>query len=764
MKKAALLILIMTALLLTGCSEQEGEALPAPSPTADPYEAYRGSLFISELMGENRATLPDEAGLFLSWAELRNSGAEPVSLEGWSMVCGGEEWLLPAKSLEPGQLLLLYGDDFDFSGERLSLVSPSGLVVDGVSLLPCEKDASLVRGEGENMQISLWPSPGFENAAAGYEALCQSRKGGALLINEVSVFDLDGEHDWVEIINASDGEICTEGWYLSDEYDNRDKWQLPALTLQPGQLKLIRCGEESGEATFSLDSYREEIYLSAPDGSLSDYAALHDVPLGGSMGRMPGEGGFFYFAKATPAGENGEGKRCISAAPTALTPCGVFDGVESVTLELEAEGSIFYTTDGSYPGSASIPYTGAIEIDKTCVIRAVAVEDGALASDALTLTYIINEGHCLPVISLVLDDWKSFSKVYTAGWRGPRYGANLSFFEEGGSFSMDCLAELKGWTSRSQPKKSLGVSFKGVTGGMLQYDLFGNGITEFASLSIRAGQDYTFAYIRNELFQNILLDIESEALAQESRYSVLYLNGKYWGLYCLKEDFSKQFYASHEGVSRESVESHRTFIEDNPVFRQEVYGFCLENDLSKAENYEELCRRLDIDAFIDWYIIEGYSANTDIRGNTRYFRSAENGGRWKVALFDLDWAMYYHNSAFNALSRGWCNAVYEQTPILSSLMENETFRKKLIARYAELIKGPLSNESMLERIDLMAEKIEPEVSRDRLRWRLSYERWLKEIEKLKSYIVSNDYDEFCTEQLSKLLYLSPEEREMYFGE
>ena len=46
--------------------------------------------------------------------------------------------------------------------------------------------------------------------------------------------------------------------------------------------------------------------------------------------------------------------------------------VESVSVELNGEGTIYYTTDGSYPDGRSIRYTGPFPVEDGTVIRAVA--------------------------------------------------------------------------------------------------------------------------------------------------------------------------------------------------------------------------------------------------------------------------------------------------------------------------------------------------------------------------------------------------------
>ncbi len=782
-----LILVLLLLMLLSGCAKPAGKmpeptTVPTPVPTSDPCEGFIGKLIISEVMTKNHATLSDDKGTFPDWIELANLSGETIQLEKWHLSDdeGKEGWEFPAVSIEPGAFLLIYADgrestgsrlhaDFSLSAwETLSLVSPGATVIDCVELTETEADCSLVFTDGEPQQCK-WPSPGFENSPVGYEAFCLSRScGGPLVINEASVFDLNGGYDWVELKNISEAAVDLSGFYLSDDREDRAKWKLPGQNLAAGAVVLVYCHREDSAqnaalAPFSLSGEREELYLSSSDGELLDFASLHDIPLHGSMGRSPEREGFVYFTAPSPASQNGEGVRRISEKPAALSEDGVFNGVDSVMAELSARGTIYYTTDGTVPNTASDIYTGTLEIKGTSVLRAIAVEEGALPSPALTLSYIINEEHKLPVISLVVDDKARFDRIYSGGIRDVYCTGNVAFYEADGGFNQGCLVDLKGWTSRSLPKNSLGVKFKGALGGDLEYDVFDNGINTHSSLSIRAGQDYTFAYIRNELFQEICLDMDSQVLTQESKYSVLYINGEYRGLYCLKEDLSRSYYAAHAGVSKESVEVYKAHFETNANFREEVYNYCRYNNLADPECYEVICSRINIDSFVDWFIIQGYSANTDLRGNTRYYRSTENGNKWTVALYDLDWAFHDPNAAFAVIPYRFGIVGVEIPEVILSLLESEDFRKALLTRYSQLSKTLLSDESVLARIDSMAAEIEPEVGRDRQRWNLSLEAWYKRVDDLRRFITDYDYGNFCIDQVGDLLRLTDEEREYWFG-
>ena len=150
---------------------------------------------------------------------------------------------------------------------------------------------------------------------------------------------------------------------------------------------------------------------------------------------------------------------------------------------------------------------------------AVAVEPDAAPSRPLNLCFIINEGHTLPVLSLVTDEANKMEFIYRTGKTGQILSGTAGFFEPGGGgFTAACGVSMRGHTSLKLPKKSLGVDFTGFADGAVDYDLFGAGVQSIAGLSVRAGQDYSQATIRDELFQDLCLEAGNRALGAYSIY------------------------------------------------------------------------------------------------------------------------------------------------------------------------------------------------------------------------------------------------------
>ena len=78
------------------------------------------------------------------------------------------------------------------------------------------------------------------------------------------------------------------------------------------------------------------------------------------------------------------------ATPTFTPEPGYFTAAQEVTLACATDGaSIYYTTDGSEPTSASTLYESAIAVGETMTIKAIAMKSGMLDSEVATGIYTI---------------------------------------------------------------------------------------------------------------------------------------------------------------------------------------------------------------------------------------------------------------------------------------------------------------------------------------------------------------------------------------
>lgn len=790
-QKSTLLHIFCWILLFTLCGCASGPIAVSADPVPEAYEpvgrtspasAAQGDILITEMMPRNHTAVRDQDGDFPDWIELRNMSGADINLEGWSLSDrpNRDGLVFPAYLLPADGIFVVFASGKDrpldlhtpfalAAGEILYLKDPSGMVVSTAECPDLEADRSTCLQPDGSWKETLYPSPWQENTAAGYDAWQDTlTPAGPLQINEVLVSDPGNRFsayegsDWVELKNISASPVSLNSYYFSDDDDNYRKVQLPAATLAPGELAVIRCDQIG----LSLNSGRDELYLFSETDGLSDWLALRDIPYGGSYGRMSGRNGAFFFATASPDEENSNGFRRVSASPKALTPDGIFPGTEPVVLDLQAEGKIYYTYDSTLPTEASTPWTGPTAVPATGIIRAIAVEPGALPSRAITLNYFIGEEFSLPVLSVVSDDKQAFHTMYDTGWKNLEWPGNLSWYEEGGSFSANCGLSMQGDTSLILRKKSMSVAFRGSYGqGSLDYDLFGGGITSFSDLVIRGGQDQLSTLFRNELCENLALTASNHVIASRSRHCVVYIDGKYVGIYALTEKLNEQHYADLLGVSRNSVENCGSEVPESSELYQDVFRFCIEHDMSEEENYRHIQTLLDVDSLIDWVFLEGYFANSDLTyGNLRYIRSSEGDGLWRLVFYDLDATLaepYLNHSILLHRNNTQC---YFTTYLFAELMENREFRSRFLTRAAEMLNGPLAEDLVLAEIDRLSAQIEPEVARDLRQEKRSFESWQSSVKKLRGFLTENNWTEHNINAICTELNVSREERSKYFGE
>ena len=777
-------IMLACAFLLSACGKSETLYLGAEATEIVDTSIDADKIRISEYMSKNRGTLRDENGNFSDWIELENYSAETVDLSGWSISDSEnpEGWKIPDVKLAAGERIVLYADgkdkdlhtDFSLSeDEGLWLYNAYGHLASHSPAVATEADVSVALSENGGYEQSLYPTPGLENSFENYVRWQTSRLvPGPLQINRVAVANQSDElygADWVEIKNISAEPVELSNYYLSDDYKDYKLWQFPDYTLYAGQSLIVCCDEELIDssliiAPFGLDSANDQLYLSTKDYELIDYVSLKNIPYDCSYGRLSGQDGWFYLYGSAPSDAVQKGYRKVSESPVALYADGVFDGVISVEVGFEGKGTIYYTVDSSMPTESSATYKGEFSLEETGIVRAIAVEEGAMPSRALTLSYIINENHSLPVLSLVSDSSYEFNRMYSNAIKNLELPGNLALYDGKEGFSIACGIKMHGDTSLILPKKNMSVRFRGSYGQEeLNYDVYGGGVTKFSNFVLRAGQDYYHAIIRNELGQNLALASSDSLISQRSKYCVLYVDGKYSGIYNLMEKANEQHYANIAGVSRESVVVEEAYFGNDSLIYKEVFEFCTQNDMSLPENYEKLCSVLDVDNLIDWIILQGFCANTDLQsGNLRYCKSIENDGKWRLIFYDLDSSFSSYGSIFyNVLIN---RAERRYSSLITPLLENQQFVDQLLSRTAELLATTLSTESVHAEIDRLVETIAPEVERDIKRVGRSYYDWTGSVDALRVYV-----DKWCTaeknvEIIRDILHLSKEDKAHYFGE
>ncbi len=179
-----------------------------------------GSVLINEVMALNVSALIN-GGTYPDWVELVNTGANAVSLAGWSLSDDGNpgKFVFPAGvSIPAGGFLVVFCDaqtnapglhtGFALSGqgERVFLFDAQASRADAFSFGPQVSDLSVGR-VGGYWQLTV-PTPNAVNQLATV--------GGAssLVINEWLANAAPGQSDWLELYNPSSSPVALRGLYL----------------------------------------------------------------------------------------------------------------------------------------------------------------------------------------------------------------------------------------------------------------------------------------------------------------------------------------------------------------------------------------------------------------------------------------------------------------------------------------------------------------------------------------------------------------------
>ena len=761
---------------------------------------YENPLVISEILLSG-GEVP-YGGVYVDVVELYNNGWETINTKGYYLSDGEDPYKfpLPEAILAPGDCLVVICDgkgegwnaNFGLAqGEVLRLVCPdhrygvSAMVLeaeDGYSMMWQDDEEGGAFREGA---VTL----GYPNTEEGRTAYLQALLADTLQISEVissNTESLPGSYgttcDWVELYNPTDAPISLEGWYLTDDSDELTKGKLPAETVQPGEYYVIFLSKDTENlrkgfpvVPFGLSSSGDSLCL-VYEGAVKDWAFVPALGTNVSYGRPDGESEFSVLASVTPNASNGMAAQ-KAETPSAVTAQGVYNDIETLSVVLEGEGKIYYTTDCTAPTAESTLYTGPITLSKTTVIRAFSVAEGKTDSDVLDVTYIINENHSLPVASLVTEPdnlWDYYEGIYVEGpgasskfpytganfWKKWEKEATVSLYEmDGTGFTSPCGIRIFGAYSRALPMKSFSCFFRGTYGAnQLNYQLFGEeGLDVYEAFIFRnAGQDFDGARMRDPL----LSELASTAMympCQKNRPVILYLNGEFWGIYYIREKINENFIAGNYNVAPEDVVldvSHGSTTE-----YKEFLSYVKKHKLSDPEAYAYVESQMDIDQYIDYIIMQIYIGNLD-NGNIRFFKAGD--GKWTWLMYDVDQSTFYVKNdtvAEHLNPKGTGTNDWFSTELINGLLKNQGFKDKFLSRFAWQIENVWNYERVNAAIDRYYEAILPDKERDCKKWDLSYSTWKWAVGYLRDFF--EEREGYVVEDIQNWFKLTDAQMEAY---
>lgn len=735
--------------------------------------AEKADLVVSELL-LSFADAPYQGGLW-DVVEIWNRSKAAVDTAGWHLSDGKDpySYALPKQTLAPDERMVIRCSrtetGFSLSrGETLYLITPDGkwasrILCDGPQL-------------GQSIQLITsgdtytcgGVSLGFENTPSGIEAYEKNALPQGLRISELMSANtsyIKGAYgktwDWIELYNGGAEAVNLQDYTFSTDSGELGAYPLPDKTLKAGEYCVILLSDKDDSypsgylrLPVSLSSSGEAVYLSK-NGVIADGVVVPALMTDISYGRARGDGRFLCLSAPTPGQKNTGGAE-VSATPQTLTAQGIYEG-SGVEVTLSGKGKVYYTTDSTIPTANSIPYTGPIHLTSTTVIRAVAIEPGKLASQTLDLTYVINEGHQLPVVSLVTEPdnlWSEEKGICAMGPGAsdvfPHKGANfwqdwerpitVSLFEKDGvAFSQAAGISIHGAYSRALSVKGFAVAFRDSYGkGSLDYPLFGeDGLERFESFVLRAsGQDVFKSRMRDVLMTSLVGEYTTVAV-QDYKPVVLYINGEFWGVYYIREKARESYVAGHYNVDQKDVILTGANGVDTPEYMDVLY-YAHEQDLSKPEHYEYVTSRVDIENYMDYIIAEIYIANPD-NGNIRYFKTVD--GKWKWIMYDTDYGFSSagQNTVYEHLNpAGTGSGDNFSTKMINGLLKNPEFKEQFIRRIAWQINNIWTEENVSARIDELESLIAHDMKRDCVKHEKNYSHWQSYVASLRTFAPSRN--------------------------
>lgn len=361
----------------------------------------------------------------------------------------------------------------------------------------------------------------------------------------------------------------------------------------------------------------------------------------------------------------------------------------------------------------------------------------------------------LPILSIVTDKDNLFSHENdeeTGGiyiFTGPPVGdttghgwtraasAELFGGPQHHDLSTTCGLRLHGGHGRlaeKNPKHSLRLVFKDIYGPKtLNYPVFGDGETvQFKQLVLRChfGNSWQHWSEGNRQKAQYTRDVWTRRMQKKmgrtsvnALYVHLFLNGMYWGLYNIAERVDDQYGKDHLGGGKSDIDVIK-IEEDNGNHIEASEGtldawnklVATAPKAASKQGYEALKSLLDIDAFIDYMLINQYAGNTDWAHHNWYaiYRRGEGSQGFRFLCWDSE--MIMEGEKENVVTKN--NGDSFPTGIFHHLMKNPQFAQQYVNRASELLSdgGLLSEASVVEVWDSLYHTIDMAIYDEAARW------------------------------------------------
>jgi hypothetical protein len=425
-------------------------------------------------------------------------------------------------------------------------------------------------------------------------------------------------------------------------------------------------------------------------------------------------------------------------------------------------------------GSSNPTYFPNDLMKKANVIKAYSTKPGFLPSKIHTNTYFIlpSNLYTLPVVSVTMPeaDLFDFNKgFYTPGYfyENPsqqniycpegnynqkseiftKYG-NFEYFENGVSkLNENIKLKIHGGCSRQSMRKSLRI----YSDNFFDYPIFQpQHNLKFETLILRnSGNETNSTMFRDAFYHDVVRGLDFGI--QENKTSISFINGEYWGLINIRERIDENYINQKFGLDPNKIDlvhiqGGNPEIESGSISNYtSLYNFINTSNFLTQNNYDSLLKRMDIDNFIDYHVAQIFAANNDWPvSNVRLFRNndlnnlqmGDKDGKWRFILFDIDMGLGYQGGQnFNMLDFLTDNS-NNYNFFFKKLIVNNTFKDKLINRYADLLNSYFLSSRTVPILNNWKNLFLPEISRHWNRWTnvSSEQNWLQNVTVVQTFL------------------------------
>lgn len=312
-------------------------------------------------------------------------------------------------------------------------------------------------------------------------------------------------------------------------------------------------------------------------------------------------------------------------------------------------------------------------------------------------------------------------------------------------------AKVRGSTSRAFPKLSYTLKFP--PGALFEDPLLGDGFTGRRKLVLISPFNDN-SYLRSRLAFTLWNRMSPDHLQVKTGSAILYLNGKYWGLYTAADHVDSAMLAAQgldtEGELFKAVGAEANFSRhtaEGSLKPSLAAGFEKKEGHPKlgAGAYESILALTkfvaDVDAetfraerrawmetrdYEDWWIFATLvNANDSVAKNAYHYRAPGAGGTWRFIPWDLD-ASFGQEWDTRRSAPEVLSDFADRNLLFARMLDDPSISEPMRERYRALLRGELSMEEVLGLIEEYARELGPAARRDEAHWGSAYRdfwRW-----------------------------------------